>query len=345
MFRYAFVFSLASAIVVGIIVVTVIFYEDTAPAPRATDTPATVERSTDTLTSAPQITVRPDPAATSLPTRAVQPPTATTRPTRTPQPPTATPAPTATSVPIPLPGGPANVRYIYHRDGRVVHSGFADFVRVSWEPVEGADYYKVYARAWMFDEQGPMCQLNREGRPLNFCKLVISNLKETTYTFESPANLIRSGEEINRHWVASCNRGGCSGLVLAVPTATATPGIRATSAPAPTAASAPAPAAGPKPSKLASVWAVREGATIRVGWEPVAGADYYKVYYDDFFPSGCTVGRDGRLHWCEELASGVTETSYVHTNPDRRTNYYWITACSSRGCSTIDSKNPAAPQS
>ena len=341
--RYVLAFALTSVIVVGIIVVTVIFYEDTAPAPRSTDTPATVSRSTDTLTSAPRITVRPDPAVTSRPTRSPQPPTATTQPTRTLRPPTATPAPTATSVPIPLPGGPANVRYIYHRDGRVVHSGFADLVRVSWAPVDGADYYRVYARAWMFDEQGPQCQLNEEGRPLNFCKLVIGNLKETTYTFESPANLIRSGEEINRHWVAACNRGGCSDLVLAVPAATAvpeptaTPNLTAAATPGPASTSAPAPAA----SKPANVWAVREGTTIRVGWEPVAGADYYKVYYDDFFDSGCSLGRGGKPSWCEELASRVTEATYVHTSPDSRANYYWVTPCNSGGCSSIDSRNPA----
>lgn len=229
----------------------------------------------------------------------------------------------------------------------------------------GADYYKVYARAWMFDEQGPQCQLNEEGRPLNFCKLVIGNLEETTYEFESPANLVRSEEQINRHWVAACNRGGCSDLVLAVPAAmatpeptatphpaatavpkpTATPNLTAAATPGPVSTSAPAPVAAPRPNKPANVWAVREGATIRVSWDPVEGAAYYKVYYGDFFPSGCTVEWGGEPHWCEELASRVTETSYVHTSPARRTNYYWIIACSSRGCTATDSENPTAPQS
>ena len=292
----------------------------------------------------------PDPTATPRPN-----PRATPRLTATSAPaPTAEPA--STSVPISPPGGPTNVRYIYRdRHGRIVDSGFADSVRVSWEPVEGSDYYKVYARAWMYDEQGPQCQLNNEGRPLNFCKLAIGNLKEATYEFESPANLIRSGEQINRHWVAACNRSGCSDLVLAGPAATATPNpavaatpkpaatpnLTATASPGPASTSAPAPAAAPRPSTPANVWAVREGATIRVSWDLVEGADYYKVYYDDFFDSGCEVGRDGKPRWCEELASRVTETSYVHTSPDSRANYYWVTPCNSGGCSAIDSGNPA----
>ena len=109
------------------------------------------------------------------------------------------------------PSGPANVRYIYRdRHGQVVHSGFAESVRVSWEPVEGADYYEVYARAWMFDDGGPLCD------PAYFCRMVITNLKKTSHEFESPANLISGSDGTNRHWVASCNRSGCSDPVLAV---------------------------------------------------------------------------------------------------------------------------------
>ena len=107
--------------------------------------------------------------------------------------------------------GPANVRYIYrNRHGQVVYSGFAESVRVSWEPVEGADYYEVYARAWMFDDRGPLCD------PAYFCRMVITNLKKTTHEFDSPANLISGSDGINRHWVTACNRSGCSDPVLAV---------------------------------------------------------------------------------------------------------------------------------
>ena len=84
-----------------------------------------------------------------------------------------------------------------------------------------------------------------------------------------------------------------------------------------------------------------EGATIRVSWDPVTGAEYYKVYHDDFHRSACTLTPFGRPAFCRELASRVTETSYLHTSPDQRANYYWISACNSGGCSAIDSRNPA----
>ena len=44
------------------------------------------------------------------------------------------------------------------------------------------------------------------------------------------------------------------------------------------------------PSNVRYAW---DGSSIRVSWDPVAGADYYKVYYDDFFPEGCRLNRDG----------------------------------------------------
>ena len=125
--------------------------------------------------------------------------------------PTFTPQPTYTLVPSATLSGPSNVRYVYRdRHGQVVYSGFAESVRVSWEPVEGVDYYKIYARAWMFDDRGPLCD------PDYFCRMVIANLEETTHEFESPANLISGSDGINRHWVTACNRSGCSDLVLAV---------------------------------------------------------------------------------------------------------------------------------
>ena len=130
--------------------------------------------------------------------------------------PTASPSPEQSETPtlsdLKAPSsGPANVRYIYRdRHGQVVYSGFAESVRVSWEPVEGADFYEVYARAWMFDDRGPLCD------PAYFCRMVITNLKKTTHEFDSPANLISGSDGTNRHWVNACNRSGCSDPVLAV---------------------------------------------------------------------------------------------------------------------------------
>ena len=87
-----------------------------------------------------------------------------------------------------------------------------------------------------------------------------------------------------------------------------------------------------------------EGSTIRVSWDAVDGADYYKVYHEDFFGDACSLGSDGRPRFCEELAADVTVTTYVHTNPtrpDRGENYYWVVSGNSGGCSEIDSYYPA----
>ena len=75
----------------------------------------------------------------------------------------------------------------------------------------------------------------------------------------------------------------------------------------------------------------------------MAGADHYNIYHDDFFDSGCRLNRDGSTSLCEELATNVVGTTYVHAAPDERQNYYWVVACNSRGCSEIDSTDPAEP--
>ena len=85
-----------------------------------------------------------------------------------------------------------------------------------------------------------------------------------------------------------------------------------------------------------------EGSTTVLSWDAVAGADYYKIYYDDFFSSGCRLSSSGRASFCDELAANVAGTSYTHTSPDDDDNYYWVTACNSGGCSEIDSENPAS---
>ena len=83
-----------------------------------------------------------------------------------------------------------------------------------------------------------------------------------------------------------------------------------------------------------------QGSTIVVSWDSVPDADYYNIYYDDFFDSNCQLSF-GNPFLCEELASNITSASYTHMSPDETTNYYWITACNDAGCSAIDSANPA----
>ena len=71
------------------------------------------------------------------------------------------------------------------------------------------------------------------------------------------------------------------------------------------------------------------------------GATYYKIYYDQFLAE-CSIDQaSGRPNPCEALATDIVETSYIHTDPNAFRNYYWVVACNSDGCSTIDSDNPA----
>ena len=94
------------------------------------------------------------------------------------------------------------------------------------------------------------------------------------------------------------------------------------------------------PGSPANAQYERVGTTTVVTWDPSAGATHYKVYYDDFFGTSCRLS-SGSPSFCELLAGNVTSTTYTHASPDDDTNYYWITACNSAGCSDIDSGNPA----
>ena len=95
------------------------------------------------------------------------------------------------------------------------------------------------------------------------------------------------------------------------------------------------------PDTPAGVSAAWEGSEIKVSWEPAEGAEYYSVYYNDRGP-GCQLDNDGNPRFCDELAANVPGTNYVHTSPDPDTNYYWVAACNSAGCSKIDSSNPTS---
>ena len=123
-----------------------------------------------------------------------------------------------------------------------------------------------------------------------------------------------------------------------VPTATPAPQPTPSSTPSPVPRPSPSPGAVPEsPSNQRYAW---EGSTIVISWDGVAGANYYNIYYDDFFDSNCRLS-SGRLIFCEELATNIQATSYTHTSPDEDDNYYWVVACNGFGCSQIDSGNPA----
>ena len=139
-----------------------------------------------------------------------------------------------------------------------------------------------------------------------FCEELASNVVGTSYTHTSPD----TGR--NYYWVTACNSAGCSDADN----------------------DNPAQFVDNRPAAPTNAQYVRVGSTAVVSWSASAGADYYNIYYHNFFSSSCP-------GFCEELASNVVGTSYTHTSPDTRRNYYWVTACNSAGCSDIDGENPA----
>ena len=106
----------------------------------------------------------------------------------------------------------------------------------------------------------------------------------------------------------------------------------------------PATTVGTAPDTPTARYAFK-GSTIVLGWDAVAGASYYRIYYDDFFSSSCRVSSGGNASFCEELATNITDTSYTHTNPDPDTNYYWVGSCNNSGCSPVNNNNNPPPPS
>ena len=180
---------------------------------------------------------------------------------------------------------------------------------LSWDASEGADSYTVYHD----DFFGSACRLGRSGSP-SFCDELATNLSGTSYTHSDP------DRDENYYWVVACNSFGCSAIDSANP----------------------APPGGLPPAAPANQRHEYDGAAIVLSWDASAGAASYTVYHDDFFGSACRLGSRGPS-FCEELATGLTGTSYTHGDPDASRNYYWVVACNSFGCSAIDSANPAPP--
>ena len=232
--------------------------------------------------------------------------TATQTPSATPVP-IATPVPTPTPSPTPVPT-PTPTINIPSVPGNVRYEVENSAIRVIWESVNDADYYNVYHHDFFNDR----CSSSSDGVP-RFCNELATNISGISYLHSD------SSSSTNYYWVAACNSDGCSEIDSKNP---ARPAVE-------------------KPDAPSDATFAQEGSTVRVRWTPVSGADYYKVYYDDFFDSSCSLSRDGTPLFCEELAASVTETTYVHSDPDDDENYYWIVACNRGGCSEIDSKNPA----
>ena len=125
------------------------------------------------------------------------------------------------------------------------------------------------------------------------------------------------------YWVSACNRGGCSDVDV----------------------ENPAKPFEDRPSSPTNLRTVVEGSSIRVSWDAVEGADYFKVYHHGTpfdSPSGCRLSRIGTVLLCDELAADVREVTYLHARPDvDHHNFYWVVACNKGGCSDIDEENPA----
>ena len=211
--------------------------------------------------------------------------------------PTATPAPTATPT-VAAPSRPSNLHYAIE----------GSTIRVSWDAVEGADYYNLYYHNF-FDSS---CSLRADGSP-GFCEELATNVVSTTYLHTDPS----VGE--NFYWVVACNQAVCSEIDSDNP-------------------------AGPvvdRPTTPSTVTYAWEGTAIRISWAAVEGADYYNLYYGNFFDSSCSLGVDGRPSFCEELATNLDATTYLHANPAADQNFYWVVACNQGGCSEIVSEDPA----
>ena len=180
---------------------------------------------------------------------------------------------------------------------------------LSWDASKGAEYYNIYHDD-LFDDN---CRLRSDGT-LSFCDELATNNTGTSYVHTEP------DEEKNHYWITACNRNGCSDID----------------------SNNPAEFIDTRPARPSNVQAqfVQNRTQIQVSWDSVPDAEDYKIYYDDFFGDNCRVSRNGATGFCDLSASDIRQTSYLHTNPDRRKNYYWVVACNSAGCSDVESKNP-----
>ncbi len=222
------------------------------------------------------------------------------------------------------PPSPSNVRYEW--DSSISQN------RISWDPSPGATSYQVYYDGATFF--APSCP--------GGCDL-IGTVTDTSLGHSSSA--VRKG-----YWVRACNDEGCSNYVRAYffDSGDSGDGVSGSDGSGGSEGNGGTDTdtdTDTGPGAPANVSYVREGSSIRITWNAVSGAEYYKIYHDHFFKDNCRLNSRGRPSFCEELASNIQATSYVHTSPDDDDNYYWVVACNSSGCSDIDSENPAVSRS
>ena len=284
------------------------------PSPTAEPSPTAVPPP-DTPTPTPVTTPTAMPMPTQVPA-VVQTPAPTSALTATPA---ATPVLTAVHTPTPAPAPtalpqstvvPTLAGTAPAQPSNVRYALEGPTTILNWEIVAGAEYYNVYYDD--FFDSG--CALNRDGSP-RLCEKLAEDVRETTYVHAD------RGGGAYYYWVNACNISGCSDIDSANP-------------------AMPIEAIPMAPSNISYAW---DGSITVVSWDAVDREDYYNVYHHDFFDDGCRLNRDGSPRFCGELAMNLVETTYVHTDPDDDTNYYWVVACNRGGCSEIDSANPARP--
>ena len=183
-------------------------------------------------------------------------------------------------------------------------------VHITWMPVAGAGYYQIFHD----DFSGHNCRIGHDGTP-SFCSELASRVSGTSYVHGSPS------ERRNFYWVSACDRSGCSAI----------------------SSGNPAEFIDTRPAKPENVRAryLSNGSEIQITWDPVPGADFYRIFYDDFFDDNCRVARGDGPSFCDELASRVPENSYLHRTPDERENHYWVSACNDGGCSDVNGADSA----
>ena len=79
-------------------------------------------------------------------------------------------------------------------------------VEISWDPVDGAEYYVVY-----HDDRDFGCELDDENRP-RFCDELAADVAQTNYVHASPEPPDSLRFRGNHYWVVACNSEGCSGI-------------------------------------------------------------------------------------------------------------------------------------
>ena len=91
----------------------------------------------------------------------------------------------------------------------------------------------------------------------------------------------------------------------------------------------------------------REGiGSARISWDPVEGATYYMVLYDNYWASNgssvtftCSLALDGSATYCDKLPREESETTYVDWEPDwffEDPIYYFVAACDDHSCRLIN---------